>query len=75
MDEKAAAKSEVENVRIAEIEEQGRDGINASGHIQELDRNFNLLSISGLAVNSGNTWAALAGGIVGLALLGGRRRC
>lgn len=35
--------------------------INASGHRQELDRNFNLLSICALAITSGNTWVALGG--------------
>ncbi|EXJ81954.1 hypothetical protein A1O1_08021 [Capronia coronata CBS 617.96] len=37
--------------------------INASGHVQELERNFGLLSIIGVAVVTGNTWAALAGTI------------
>ena len=35
--------------------------INASGHRQELDRNFNLLSICALAITTGNTWVALGG--------------
>ena len=35
--------------------------INASGHHQELDRNFNLISICALAITSGNTWVALGG--------------
>lgn len=38
--------------------------INASGHRQELDRNFSLLSICGLAITSGNTWIAIGGSIV-----------
>ena len=38
--------------------------INASGHIQELDRNFRLINICGLAITSGNTWIALGGSIV-----------
>lgn len=38
--------------------------INAAGHVQELDRNFNLLSACGLALTCGNTWAALGGSIV-----------
>ena len=38
--------------------------INASGHIQELDRNFGLWSICGLGLTSGNTWIALGGSIV-----------
>ena len=35
--------------------------INASGHRQELDRNFNLVSICALAITTGNTWVALGG--------------
>jgi len=38
--------------------------INASGHEQELERNFHLINICGLAVTSGNTWIALGGSIV-----------
>lgn len=38
--------------------------INASGHVQELDRNFSLWSICGLAITSGNTWIALGGSVV-----------
>lgn len=38
--------------------------INASGHRQELDRNFNLLSICSLAITSGNTWITLGGAVV-----------
>ncbi|KAH8694190.1 putative choline transport protein [Talaromyces proteolyticus] len=37
--------------------------INASGHRQELDQNFSLLSICGIAVTLGNTWIALGGGL------------
>ena len=64
MSEKDNEKSETENVRIHEVESRSEEGINASGHIQELDRNFNLISIAGLGVNSGNTWAALGGILV-----------
>lgn len=38
--------------------------INASGHVQELDRNFSLLSITAVGIVTGNTWAALGGSIV-----------
>lgn len=38
--------------------------INVSGHRQELHRHFNLWSICGLALTTGNTWAALGGSIV-----------
>jgi len=40
------------------------DLINASGHRQELDRNFRLINICGLGITSGNTWIALGGSIV-----------
>ena len=39
--------------------------INPSGHQQELERNFGLLSTCGLALTSGNTWIALGGSVVG----------
>ena len=38
--------------------------INASGHQQELDRNFSLLSSCGIAITSGNTWIAMGGSVV-----------
>jgi choline transport protein len=38
--------------------------VNASGHIQELDRNFNFLSACSVGICTGNTWAALGGSIV-----------
>ncbi|KAF2191466.1 choline transporter [Zopfia rhizophila CBS 207.26] len=37
--------------------------INALGHRQELQRNFGLLSICGLAVTTGNTWVAQGGSL------------
>lgn len=38
--------------------------INASGHHQELERNFSLLSICGIAISTGESWIALGGSIV-----------
>lgn len=38
--------------------------INPSGHRQELQRNYGLWSICGLAITTGNTWLALGGSIV-----------
>lgn len=38
--------------------------INASGHVQELERNFSLLSICAVAVTTGNTWIAQGGSVV-----------
>jgi len=40
--------------------------VNASGHVQELDRNFNLLSIMSVGIVTGNTWTAIGGAIVRL---------
>lgn len=42
--------------------------INASGHRQELDRNFNLVSICSYAITAGNAWVSLGGTIVCLLL-------
>ena len=38
--------------------------INPSGHHQELERNFGLLSACGFAVTAGNAWVALGGSVV-----------
>jgi hypothetical protein len=58
------------------IEEKQKDGeinepvietgevLNASGHAQELDRNFSLLAVCSVGITTGNTWAALGGSIV-----------
>lgn len=40
------------------------DVVNASGHRQELQRNFGLLSICAIAVTTGNTWIAQGGSVV-----------
>jgi len=40
--------------------------INASGHKQELERNFSLLSLCAIAITSGNTWVAIGGSVVSL---------
>lgn len=38
--------------------------INVSGHVQELDRQFNLISIAGAGLTTGNVWPALGGSIL-----------
>lgn len=38
--------------------------INASGHKQELQRNFNLLAICGVAITLGSTWVTVGGSVV-----------
>jgi hypothetical protein len=40
------------------------DLINASGHMQELDRNFSLLSASGVGLVVGSVWPAVGGSIL-----------
>ncbi|KAF2017817.1 amino acid transporter [Aaosphaeria arxii CBS 175.79] len=44
--------------------------LNASGHKQELQRNFSLLNICGIGICTGNVWAAL-GGSIAIALYNG----
>lgn len=44
--------------------------INASGHIQEVDRDFGLLSLTGFGLVNGNVWPALGGTIL-LAIFNG----
>ncbi|KAK0382662.1 hypothetical protein NLU13_9968 [Sarocladium strictum] len=38
--------------------------INASGHVQELDQSFNLLSLAGVGLVVGNVWPAIGGSIL-----------
>ncbi|RJE24402.1 choline transport protein [Aspergillus sclerotialis] len=38
--------------------------VNASGHRQELQRNFGLISICAIAITTGNTWIAQGGSVV-----------
>lgn len=38
--------------------------INASGHVQELSRGFNLLSLAGVGLVVGNVWPAIGGSIL-----------
>ena len=44
--------------------EDSSELINASGHVQELDRNFSLLSLAGFGLVNGNVWPALGGSIL-----------
>lgn len=38
--------------------------INASGHVQELSRNFSLVSLVGVGIVVGNVWPAIGGSIL-----------
>lgn len=44
--------------------------INASGHRQEVERNFGLISICAIAITTGNTWIAQGGSVVCLVIFG-----
>ncbi|KAJ3498644.1 hypothetical protein NLG97_g975 [Lecanicillium saksenae] len=46
------------------------DVTNASGHKQEVERNFSLINICGIAVTTGNSWTAV-GGSVAIAIYNG----
>jgi hypothetical protein len=45
-------------------DQRSEEVVNASGHKQELQRNFSLLSICAIAVTTGNTWIAQGGSVV-----------
>ena len=47
-----------------QIDRRRSSQINVSGHEQELDRQFGLLSIISAGIVTGNTWTALGGAIV-----------
>jgi choline transport protein len=49
-----------------ETDEAVGEVFNASGHKQELERQFSLLSICSIGITTGNVWAALGGSIVSL---------
>lgn len=51
------------------LEQPNAGLINASGHVQELQRHFSLLSLCSVAITTGNTWVAIGGGIVSRLLL------
>ena len=50
--------------RRAEDNFASSDLINASGHKQELDRNFSLLNLCGIGITTGNSWTAIGGSVV-----------
>ncbi|PMD29967.1 amino acid transporter [Hyaloscypha variabilis F] len=62
--EKVPEQEQAAEPRVLESKGPDSDGlINASGHRQELDRNFHFIHIAGLGITSGNTWIALGGSI------------
>jgi choline transport protein len=63
-DERSASEKGEATPDVAEKPHASDVLVNASGHKQELERNFSLLSICAVAVTTGNTWIALGGGLV-----------
>jgi len=63
MDEKQSNNYTSEPISRA-ADDVGVIGVNASGHRQELERNFNLLSITSVGITTGSAWPALGGTIV-----------
>jgi len=55
---------EAQSGEVASSTDGPEELINASGHKQELERNFSLLSLCAAAITTGNTWVALGGSIV-----------
>ncbi|KAF2484089.1 amino acid/polyamine transporter I [Neohortaea acidophila] len=49
---------------VSDSEAQSGDIINASGHVQELRRQFSLLSLAGVGLVVGDVWPALGGSIL-----------
>ena len=70
----AATKDEKEAIRATDDSSSSdRNGVeslergeivNASGHVQQLYRNFNLLTLAGVGIVVGNVWPALGGSIL-----------
>ncbi|KAI9758090.1 MAG: hypothetical protein M1815_004977 [Lichina confinis] len=60
-DEKKAVDPEVSSSSRGDGADDGL--INASGHHQELERNFSLVSMCSYAITAGNTWVSLGGTI------------
>ncbi|KAK6849718.1 amino acid/polyamine transporter I [Apiospora arundinis] len=57
--------------RVEETEGIAPAGVNASGHTQELARNFNLLSLAGVGLVVGTVWPAVGGSILTAIFNGG----
>lgn len=49
---------------VSETSSTIQNNVNASGHVQELSRNFNLLSLAGVGLTVGNVWPAVGGSIL-----------
>ncbi|KAK2018112.1 amino acid permease [Colletotrichum eremochloae] len=54
----------VANINQTRSADQHDVAINASGHVQTLERNFSLLSLAGVGLVVGNVWPAVGGSIL-----------
>ncbi|TKW48686.1 Choline transport protein [Colletotrichum tanaceti] len=59
-----AATANMSQSRARSAEQHDVVAINASGHVQELERNFSLLSLAGVGLVVGNVWPAIGGSIL-----------
>ncbi|CAL5866959.1 uncharacterized protein PFLUO_LOCUS1171 [Penicillium psychrofluorescens] len=73
--ENISEKATVAEANAEDQQSQQGELINASGHRQELERNFSLLSICAVAVTTGNTWIAQGGSVVTALSNGGLAGC
>ena len=64
--EAAEARKSVDNTvaSVSETDSGANNKLNASGHVQEVARNFNLLSLAGVGLTVGNVWPAVGGSIL-----------
>ncbi|TLS22525.1 uncharacterized protein PpBr36_09862 [Pyricularia pennisetigena] len=62
---------DVQQQRTGSADHADRVLINASGHVQELPRNFSLISLAGVGVTVGNVWPAIGGSILTAIFNGG----
>jgi len=51
------------------------EGVNASGHQDELDRHYGIWSLCGLALTIDNAWVALGGSIIIASCEGAKPEC
>ncbi|KAF3760375.1 hypothetical protein M406DRAFT_52836 [Cryphonectria parasitica EP155] len=56
--------SVVDDAELGTVSNKHEAPINASGHVQEMPRQFNLISLAGVGVTVGNVWPAIGGTIL-----------
>lgn len=63
MAESSFAPEKQVTLETASEERKEEELVNPSGHKQELQRNFSLMSICAVAITTGNTWIAQGGSV------------